>query len=100
MIKQLDFYIKSTKSNEFILYDQQGKDTRLLFPEREDFLNLLKMMFIRSCKDRTLKVYGIENSSLKGYIGNSKKANFDMTPDEQFRLHDEEMKCAADVKAA
>jgi|TARA_B110001450_G_C17213534_1_gene316384 hypothetical protein len=45
-------------------------------------------MFVKHVKDRTLKVYGIEESSLKKYIGNSKKANFDMSPDEQFRLHD------------
>ena len=46
MVKQLDFYIKSNSSFEFILYDQQGNDTRLLFPERDDFLNMLRMMFV------------------------------------------------------
>jgi|TARA_B110000285_G_scaffold35641_1_gene38312 hypothetical protein len=44
-------------------------------------------------KDRTLKVYGIEKDSLKAYITSSNKVAFDNTPDESFRLHDEEMKC-------
>ena len=92
MIKQLDFYIKSNSSFEFILYDQQGKDTRLLFPERDDFLNMLRMMFVSQCKDRTLKVYGIQKDSLKAYISNS-KVKFDNSPGEDFRLHDDEMKC-------
>ena len=58
-IKKLAFYIKSTTSKEFILYDTAGKDNRLSFNERDQFLDFLRMRFASLEKTRTLKVYGI-----------------------------------------
>ena len=45
------------------------------------------------CPTKTLYVYGVPNSSLKDYRSPAKKNvySFDNTPDDQFRLVDEEI---------
>ena len=50
-------------------------------------------------KDRTLRFYGIPKDSLKQYITAGNKHGFDNTPEEQFRLEDEELMSQSDAKA-
>lgn len=97
-IKKLDFYIKSVTSKEFILYDNTGKDNRLSFDERDQFLDFLRMRYAALEKKRTLKVYGINNDSLKAFR-TQVSPGFDNTPDDKYRLEKEEIQCAADLKA-
>ena len=98
-IKKLDFYIKSLKSNEFILYDVNGKDNRLSFEKRDEFLDFLMNRFASLEKKRTLRVYGINKDKLTEFKSSS-TPGFDNTPDAQYRLEDVEIKCHADMKAA
>ena len=50
-------------------------------------------------KDRTLRFYGIPKDSLKQYITVNNKHGFDQTPEDQYRLENEELMCQADAKA-
>jgi hypothetical protein len=79
-IKKLDFFIKSLKSNEFILFDVNGKDNRLSFDKRDEFLDFLMNRFASLEKKRTLKVYGINKEKLTEFKASS-TPGFDNTPD-------------------
>jgi hypothetical protein len=89
-IKKLNFYIKSTTSKEFILYDNQGKDNRLSFEERDQFLDFLRMRFASLEKNVTLRVYGIGQDSLKAFR-TAATPGFDNTPDDKYRMEKEEI---------
>ena len=62
---------------------------------RDDFLIFLKMRFANIVKNRTLKIYGINEPNLKNYKNSGfKSSDYDFTPREELRLKDEEIASA------
>ena len=89
--------MKALQSNEILLQFAAGLDVRLILDEKEDFLNLVKMMFPKFNPKDTLKVYGIPGTSLKAYK-NTGKHNFETEPEAKFRLLKEEIPGQNDLK--
>lgn len=89
-LTDLIYVIKSMMSKEFIMHFDHGESVRIVLEDREDLLLLLKMRFMNVCPNKGLRFYGITNSSLKEFKGNSNHG-FDDAPDEKFRLKKEEI---------
>ena len=66
-ISELKYIIKSTVSNELLLYFDSDYDVRVRFEEREQMLSFLKMRFANLCPNKHLKVYGIPEDRLNKY---------------------------------
>jgi hypothetical protein len=58
-ISDLSYYIKSTLSNELLLFFDDDTDIRLIFDEREEMLTFMKMRFANLAKKKNLNVYGV-----------------------------------------
>jgi hypothetical protein len=59
MIDDCGCIIRSTQSTEFILHFPTSSDLRMSCERRDDFLNLMKLMFAKMQPSITLRVYGI-----------------------------------------
>ena len=92
MIKELRYIIKAQQSKEFILQFGGGNDIRINLMEREELINLIKQGFKKVCPGKGLKVYGIQQPSLKEFKSTNKNHNFDVEPASKFRLINEEIK--------
>jgi hypothetical protein len=61
--------------------------------EREELLNLIKQSISNSHPEQGLRIYGIQQPSLKEFKISSKNGvAFDVEPASKFRLLDEELK--------
>lgn len=58
-ITELKYYIKSTLSNEILLFFEDDSDLRLIFEEREEMLTYVKMRFANMAPKKSLMVYGV-----------------------------------------
>mgnify|MGYP001024983508 CR=1 FL=1 len=58
-IIDLKYYIKSTLSNELLLFFDDDSDLRLIFDEREEMLSYMKMRFANLAPKKSLAVYGV-----------------------------------------
>ena len=61
--------MKSTKSNEILLYFTDETDMRLILDpnDKVEFLDMLKLRFASLCPKVNLKVFGVPTESLKEY---------------------------------
>lgn len=91
-VKELRYVIKAQLSKEFILQFLGSIDIRINLLEREESLRLIKQIFAAQCPEKGLRVYGIQQPSLKDFKTNTKNACFDVEPAAKFRLLDEEIK--------
>ena len=92
-IKDLVYYVKSTKSNEFLLvFKVQGEtvDLRVSSEDRDELLDFTKLRFANLAPTKGLKVFGVPESSLKNFK-NSGKQQYDNEPEDKYRLKDEEI---------
>ena len=88
----MKYIVKSTVSNEVLLYFKEDFDYRLVFEKKDDFINLLKMRFPVFDKKSTLRVYGVPEISLKSYKSSKvSKHAFDFAPEEKYRLLNDEI---------
>ena len=88
----MKYIVKSTVSNEVLLYFKEDFDYRLVFEKKDDFINLLKMRFPVFDKKSTLRVYGVPEISLKAYKSSKvSKHAFDFAPEEKYRLLNDEI---------
>ena len=79
----LSYYIKSTLSNELLLFFDDDTDIRLIFDEREEMLTFMKMRFANLAKKKNLNVFGVPQTSLKNFKASKKGDNgyaFDVRP--------------------
>jgi len=94
----LRYIVKSLKSNEIYLEFSDKNNMRLIFEERDEFLDLLKLRFITFCPKIHLKVYGIPLDTLKDYKASSSQYAFDNEPDDMYRLYNEEIQTQSEVQ--
>ena len=59
LIKDIKYYIKSTLSNELLIFFDDESDLRLILDEREEMLNYIKMRFANLAPNKNLPVYGV-----------------------------------------
>jgi hypothetical protein len=88
-IEELKYIIKSTLSNEVLLYFDTDFDIRMICETRDEMLDLLKLRFAKFCPKKHLKVYGIPEESLKKYKASKNRGStyaFDTEPPSKFRL--------------
>ena len=74
-IKDLVYYVKSTKSNEFLLvFKVQGEtvDLRVSSEDRDELLDFTKLRFANLAPTKGLKVFGVPESSLKNFKNSGK----------------------------
>lgn len=83
-IADVKYYIKSTLSNEILLFFDDDTDIRLIFDDREDMLDLMKLRFAKLAPKKSLMVYGVPQSSLKNFKASKNKGDkgyaFDVRP--------------------
>ena len=72
---------------------------RLSFEESNEFIQYLQMRFAAMVKTETLRLYGVPTANLKEYRAPAKKGQyaFENTPEEKYRLLDEEIPCQNDM---
>ena len=97
-ISRLKYIVKSTKSNEILLYFTDETDMRLILDtnDKVEFLDMLKLRFASLCPKVNLKVFGVPTDSLKEYrsLNVSKGSNafeFDNEPADMYRIKNEEI---------
>lgn len=97
-ISRLKYIVKSTKSNEILLYFTDETDLRLILTkdDKDEFLDMLKLRFASLCPKVNLKVFGVPSDSLKEYksLNVSKGTNsfaFDNEPADMYRIKNEEI---------
>jgi hypothetical protein len=90
---------KAAGSNEFILHAPDLFDLRIQCDRREAFLDLLKLRFAHMKPEMTLKVYGIAGNLKDFHVTPNKRGGIENLPPDEFRLHDNEIKCAAEYES-
>ena len=90
---------KAPSSNEFILHAPDLFDLRIQCDRREAFLDLLKLRFAHMKPEVTLKVYGISGNLKDFHVTPNKRGGIENLPPDEFRLHDDEIKCAAEYES-
>jgi hypothetical protein len=92
-LSELRYVIKAQQSKEFILQFLGSIDIRINLLEREEMLKLIKQNFAILLPEQGLRIYGIQQPSLKEFKANTKNGvAFDVEPASKFRLPDEEIK--------
>jgi hypothetical protein len=89
---------KTAGSNEFILHAPDLLDLRVQCDRRDAFLDLLKLRFAHMKPEITLKVYGVQGNLKDFHVTPNKRQGIEHLPPDEFRLHDDEIKCAAEFE--
>ena len=98
-IKYLHYVIKSMHKDSkelMMIFNNKAKSNMhiILDEELDEFFDLLKLRWALFNPDKTLKVFGVPDSSLMSYHQSSNadsKYNIVDTPPEKYRLKDEEI---------
>jgi hypothetical protein len=102
-ISELKYYIKSTVSEELLLYFESGYDLRVIFEDREEMLSYVQMRFANLSPNKALQVFGVPEQTLKKYKSSNTKGEggfaYDVQPAGKFRLRDEEIQTQDEVDA-
>ena len=92
--RDMSAIIRSSESNQVVFLLPRDKDLRFKGIDTDrlnDLYSIVKLFFFRSVQDRTLRVYVIPKPTLVEYALDKRKYGYDTLPDEQFRVHSEEI---------
>jgi len=74
-----------------ILNFNDGLDLRISCDQRDNIFATIKSSFAVLAPGMLLKVFGVNQPTLKDFKSGNNKHRFDNEPDEQFRLRDQEV---------